>query len=49
MQVGVLKTFHSVNTNPEVLLVQNEYNEIGQDCNQELYSTDGGKYIQAKR
>jgi RHS repeat-associated protein len=38
----VTKTYHQVNSNPEVLLTQNNYNELGQLVEKNLHSTDNG-------
>ncbi len=38
----LLQTWHQVNTNPQVLLSQNSYNEIGQLVTKSLYSTNSG-------
>jgi RHS repeat-associated protein len=37
----LLKTFHLLGTNPEVLLTQNEYNELGQLVDKKLHSVSG--------
>jgi RHS repeat-associated protein len=38
----LLKTYHQVNNNAEVLLSANTYNEIGQIAKKDLHSTDNG-------
>jgi RHS repeat-associated protein len=38
----LLKTYHQVNSNPEVLLSQNSYNEIGQLVERNFHSTNNG-------
>ena len=41
------KVYHKLNSDTEVLLVQNEYNEIGQLVDKKLHSTDGTNFKQS--
>lgn len=43
----VIRTWHTLNSQPEVLLAQNEYNEIGQLVDKKLHSTDGITFKQS--
>lgn len=44
----LLKTFHQVNTNPEVLLSSVKYNQLGQVIDKSLHSENGGtSYLQS--
>lgn len=38
----MLKTYHQINSQPEVLLTSSEYNELGQIIDKKLHSTDNG-------
>ncbi len=38
----IINVWHSLDANPEVLLVKNEYNELGQLVDKKLHSTDNG-------
>lgn len=38
----LLKTYHSLNGSPEVILASSEYNELGQLVDKKLHSEDGG-------
>lgn len=42
----VKQVFYTLNSNSEILLVQNRYNEIGQLLDKGLYSTNGGTSVQ---
>jgi RHS repeat-associated protein len=43
----LLKMYHQVNSNPEILLTASEYNEIGQLVDKKLHSTDGTSFKQS--
>ncbi len=38
----ILSVYHQVNSQPEVLMAANEYNELGQLIDKNIHSTDGG-------
>ncbi|MCZ8072391.1 MAG: DUF6443 domain-containing protein, partial [Cytophagales bacterium] len=43
----VLKTFRKINTNPEQLLAQYEYNALGQLVDKKLHDVGGGNFLQS--
>ena len=43
----LLKTWHQLDAQPEILLAQNEYNEVGQLVDKKQYSTDGTTFKQS--
>lgn len=42
----LLETWHKLNSEPEVLLAKNEYNELGQLVTEKLHSADGSTFKQ---
>jgi RHS repeat-associated protein len=43
----VLKTFRQINSNPEQLLAQYEYNALGQVVDKKLHDSGGGNFLQS--
>jgi RHS repeat-associated protein len=43
----VLKTYHQINNQPEVVLSANEYNELGQVVDKSIHSVAGSPYLQS--
>lgn len=42
-----LKTFHTINSGPKILLCDYHYNELGQLIEKNVHSTDGNKFLQS--
>ncbi|MCE2896176.1 MAG: DUF6443 domain-containing protein [Flammeovirgaceae bacterium] len=43
----VLRTYHRINSQPEVVLSANEYNELGQVVDKSIHSVAGSAYLQS--
>jgi RHS repeat-associated protein len=43
----VMKTYHQINSQPEVVLSANEYNELGQVVDKSIHSVAGSAYLQS--